>query len=142
MENIKEIYNLIDKKFAEYEDLMEEFAATDAEGSLSKLINIKEQLLSIENTKDPFIDTIREERIQAELSKLSEEAEEREEEIKDKWYGYAVDEMLGKMTDYELEAYLKYADELKERFIEKVSGMYEYDAEQNIFIKNEEELEF
>lgn len=137
--NRRKIYSLIEEKFNEYETLIEEFAATDAEGSLSKMINSTEQLLSVENTKDPFIDPIRDERIKAELSKLTdEEFYEKEQEIIEKWYDYTIDEMLDKMTDDELRSYLKYADELKGRFIESVSDEYEYDEEKKIFIKNED----
>ena len=56
----------------------------------------------------------------------------------EEWYGYTIDEMLDKMTDDELRAYLKYADELKSWFItEEVSNKYEYDEEKKVFIKIE-----
>lgn len=130
------IYSLIDEKFEEYEDLVKKYAAAYSQGNLSNMINKMNELLNIENTVDLFIDPIREEKIKSELLKLTEkEYEEKEEEIREYWYFLSTTEILDRLTEDELQEYIQYVDSLKGELIERVSDTYNYDEENNFFVK-------
>ena len=140
----KEIKNLIEKKHAQYENLINEWSIYKNDGScdLSRILNLKKQYLSVEVVYDPFIDEIRRMRIDDEFEAYKnkvmtdiefqkrelflEDAEDieelleyKKEGITEKWFDHLICEIEDMLSETEEKEYVKYFDVLIERFIEE-----------------------